>query len=70
MKSFKKFYVQDPASINHTSTKQVSYRYTPQDYVDSYGNNLANIVGTESEEQNKRSKHTKIKDLKKKKFDK
>lgn len=67
MKSFKRFYkiVSDPASINNTTTKQVSYRYTPTDYANSNGNSLANTVGTESEE-----KIEKIKDLKKKINDK
>jgi len=67
MKPFKRFYkiVNDPASINNTTTKQVSYRYTPTDYANSNGNSLANAVGTESEE-----KIEKIKDLKKKINDK
>jgi len=67
MKSFKRFFriIGDPANINNTTTKQVSYRYTPQDYANSNGNSLANIVGSESEEKSK-----KIKDLKKKLSDK
>jgi hypothetical protein len=66
MKPFKIFYkTQDPASINHTSTKSNSYRYSPVEYSQSTGNINANIVGVESEENKK-----KIKDLKKKNLDK
>jgi len=55
----------DTASLNNTTTKQVSYRFTPTDYANSTGNSLANITGSESEEKIK-----KIKDLKKKTNDK
>jgi len=64
MKPFKKF-IEDTASLNHTTTKQVSYRYTPKEDAHSTGNIEANIVGTESEENIKKKK--KIKDLKSKK---
>lgn len=67
MRSFKSFInlKSDPSSLNNTTTKQVSYRYTPSDYANSTGNTLANITGSESEEKIK-----KIKDLKKKTNDK
>jgi hypothetical protein len=61
MKTFAKF-MQDPSSLNNTTTKQNSYRYTPKEDAHSTGNIEANIVGTESEEDVKKKK--KIKDLK------
>jgi len=63
MKLFKT-YVEDLANLNNTTTKRNSYKYTPKDYTQMSGNDLANTVGIESEENIKKKR---IKDLKLKK---
>ena len=51
-----KQYCESEASINHTTTKRVSYKYAPDDYADSYGNPIANTNHVESEESKKKRK--------------
>lgn len=55
MKSFKEYY-SGLSSLNHTSTKNVSYKYSPTEYSNTTGNPTAN---TESEERVKRKKKIK-----------
>lgn len=53
--TFKEYYT-GSASINNTSTKSVSYKYSPAEDSNSRGNSLAN---TENEEKMKRKKKIK-----------
>jgi hypothetical protein len=53
--TFKEYYV-GSASINNTSTKSVSYKYSPAEDSNSSGNPVAN---TENEEKLKRKKKIK-----------
>jgi hypothetical protein len=60
MISFKQ-YCEGEASLNHTTTKQVSYKYAPSEYADSHGNIMANTNPVESEESRKKRKKKRFK---------